>query len=137
MKGTCTSTQGTACARQPFGNGCAAEVLPKASPPCTFRFLISADDAASSAAMRGWPMDTPDASSELTAWETGYGGGVGQGLGAWGSCRWLDAAGHLYRVSQLTRSRSKSAAAMFMSLSNNQTTSALGASLSTSSGRTA
>ena len=75
MKGTCTSTQGTACARQPFGNGCAAEVLPKASPPCTFRFLISADDAASSAAMRGWPMDTPDASSELTAWETGYGGG--------------------------------------------------------------
>ena len=35
IMGTCTSTQGTACARQPVGSGTAAEVLPKAPPPCT------------------------------------------------------------------------------------------------------
>ena len=86
-------------------------------------------------------MDTPDASSELTAYQGGRGGGgegrrrVGGGRG-WSS-RWMDAAGHFYRVSQLTPSRSKSDAPMLMSLSKSQTTSALGASLSTSSGRRA
>lgn len=38
--------------------------------------MTSAEEAASSFAMSGWPMDTPDASSELTAYQ-----GLGEGVG--------------------------------------------------------